>query len=99
MLRAVDLLTLFVFLIAVAGNCVQASQITLDPIAIVLDESDSSEGEDSEFLLADDKSDDTSGPRLVQSTRIPMDDVLFSVTFSIAVVAAVQHKRSTVLRL
>jgi hypothetical protein len=99
MLRAVDLLTLFVFLIAVAGNCVQASQVTLDPIAIVLDESDSSEGEDSEFLLADDKSDDTASPLVVESTRIPIDAVLFSVTFPIPVAVAVQLKRSTVLRL
>ena len=105
MSRLVDLLTLFIFLIAIASNCVQASQITLDPIVTVLDESDfsddsvSSKGEDSEFLLADDESDDTKSPLLLQNTRTPIDAVLFSVTFPIAVVAAVQLKHSAVLRL
>jgi hypothetical protein len=99
--RAVDLLTLFIFLIAIAGNCFQASQVTLDPIAspVTVHNASSPSADNSEFLLADDDSDDTPSPLLVQNTFMPVGAVLLATTFPIGVVAVVQAKQPTVLRL
>jgi len=103
--RAIDLLTLFIFLIAIASNCLQAGQFTLDPIATVVheldssDDSDDSKGEASQFLLADDESDDTPSQLLVQNTLTPVDAVPVSLTFPSEVVAVVHVKQPTVLRL
>jgi len=53
---------LFVFLVAIATNCVQASQVTLDPIqspVTAIDPSNFSDKADaSEFLISNDDSDD-----------------------------------------
>lgn len=96
-MRAVDLLKLSVLALAVAGNCVEASQITLDPIAAVVAESNSSEDEGSECLPVSGKSDDTKSPLFAHNTRLPIDGVPSSVIFPIAFVTAVQFSRSAVL--
>ena len=100
--RVVDLATLFIFLIAVTINCPQSSQVTSDPImsaASMISESDHSKTGNSEFLIADDESDDTSNLIHAQNTITPIDAVLFSVTFPSAVAATVKVKQTTVLRL
>jgi hypothetical protein len=101
----VHFLTLFIFLIAIISNCVAATQITLDPIATALDESDSTDewypakGEDSQILLAEDDSDDTRHLILVRDTISPIDPGTVSLNVASAVLGVLQPKQSTVLRL
>jgi hypothetical protein len=79
----------------------QPTQITLDLMGspVVLLSVSSPSTDNSEFLLANDESDDTPNPVLAQNIISPIDAVLGSVTFPNAVVVAVQVERSTVLRL
>lgn len=100
--QRIDLFILLIYLIAVTGNCVPAGQVTLDPAmsaTTVISESNYSDADNSESQFADNERDDSSKVIIVQNSFIPTYAVLFSVTFSSVVVAAVTVKRSTILRL
>jgi hypothetical protein len=96
-----DFLTFLVFLIAVTGNCVQATQITLDPIgsSVTVLSTSRPSTDNSEFLFTNDETDDTPNLILVQNTFSSIDALLISVTFPIEVVPADQVERSRILRL
>jgi hypothetical protein len=97
--------SILVFLIAVASNCILASQIGLDfspsPLT-ALENSTSSRADDGQFLIADDDdSDQTVALSFVQYPILSVvEPVLFSLNVLTAVVAGVHTKhRSTVLTL
>jgi hypothetical protein len=100
--RSAGLPILFVFLIAITSNCLRASQAVLGPItsdATITDDLDDSKAANPEFLLAEDESDDTPNPALAENAFPSIEPVIFSFAFRTADLAAVQVKRSTVLRL
>jgi hypothetical protein len=100
--RSAGLPILFIFLIAISSNCLQASWAVLVPItsnAKIIDDLDDSNAANPEFLLAEDESDDTPNPALAENAFPSTEPVIFSFAFRTADLAAVQVKRSTVLRL
>lgn len=97
--RTVDFLTFFVFLIALAGNCVQAGELRLDPVpsaATAVGESDHCKPENLESLFADTEVDDPLNPVVLCTTS---GDVALLTTLLGVCAAAFQPKRSTVLRI
>ena len=103
MSRCVRLPILLCFLIAIASNCIQATQISFDQLTsnltLVDDTPDTAQKDDSAFLVTDDDSDDAD--RLIHAeTEIDaLQPFRFSPRYPAVAVAAVQIKSHTVLRL
>jgi hypothetical protein len=106
MARPVRLPILLCCLVAIASNCIQATQISFHRIASLADfsgePSSTAQNNDTVFLITDDD-DSHDTPHLIQhpiQTEIDGNQPFpFSLSHPGAVVTAVEAKRHTVLRL
>ena len=73
--RLFGLRTLLIFLLAIGTNCAQASQVMLDPVpsevAAAVNASDPTQENASEFMIADDDSDDVPNVPVLDSKADP----------------------------
>ena len=103
MARPLRVLVILCFFTAIASNCIQASQISFDPIAslvTLLDGSPESEQKNElSFLITDDDSDDSDHPMPAETEIDGTQPLRFSPSYTEVVVTAIQIKSHTVLRL
>ena len=104
MSRYLRLPIFFCFLVAIASNSVQATQISLDPIASLVTllgaPPDAAQKDDSTFLGTDDDNSDAANHLIHAGTTIDaIQPFSFLPCYPAVAVTAVQIKSHTVLRL
>jgi hypothetical protein len=100
--RLVDIVTLGLFLIALGGNCLQASLVTFDSVSVstsVLSQLNSSLAAPFELPLADDEADDTPTLVLIHSAISVIEPVPAPTIFTAVSVVGVKVPQPTVLRI